>query len=210
MSMKATLTAKILAMATPTPCTKKALANIVFPKWNSLELQMAMFKQSIITKEQPEGCMYDGAEFRPVLRILGGKLFKSDMLDAYAWDSKRFAKFADKAQPLGTHSAAGLINLSKVILSITDPREQEAFADYMSAQGRDYLLVYTPAEERQCIKVTQELYDAGLTHCIDEWMNPDENGNYAITNLNVGDYLIVTDNGVYCIRKDEFEETHEF
>ncbi len=63
-------------------------------------------------------------------------------------------------------------------------------------------------EEEQCIEVTQQLYDAGLTDCVDKWMPADEDGYAKLTSLNVGDFLIVEDEGVYCIRREEFLQTY--
>lgn len=201
-------TNNILTLGTVMNCTKKSLANIVWPLWNKGSIQYAMFRQNIRTKEQPEGHIYDEAEFRLVWRVLGGKLFHHGMLDAYAWDMKTFQKYADKAVPFGTHSAHGIINLGKILETIVDEHEKELFAAYIAKEAEDLLLVYTPAEARKCIEVTQELYDAGITHCVNEWEKPDENGMAATTELKVGDYLIVTNDGVYCVRHDEFVETY--
>lgn len=63
-------------------------------------------------------------------------------------------------------------------------------------------------EKRQCIEVTQELYDAGLTDCVDEWMTVDEDGYAKLTSLNVGDFLIVTNKGVYRIQREKFLQTY--
>lgn len=207
---KAELTRKIISMSTIKPCIKKSLANIVWPLWTKDSIQYAMYRQCIRTKEQPEGHIYNESEFRLVWRILDGKVFSHGMLDAYAWNVKTFSKYANKAVPFGTNSANGIINLGKILETIKDEKEKELFAAYISKEKEDLLLVYTPEEERRCIEVTQTLYDAGLTSCIDEWMNPDENGEYVHTELNVGDFLIVSENGIYCIRREEFLSTHKF
>ena len=74
------------------------------------------------------------------------------------------------------------------------------------------LLISSQEEFRFCIEITPELYNAVITFCVDEWMEVDENGEAEITHLNIGDYLIVSENrdSVYCIRHDEFVETYSF
>ena len=52
------------------------------------------------------------------------------------------------------------------------------------------------------------MYDSGITACVDEWMETDENGMASATQLCVGDYLIVTTSGIYRVGHDEFMETH--
>jgi hypothetical protein len=98
--------------------------------------------------------------------------------------------------------------MCEVLATVSNESEKKMLADMFANLKKDLLLVTSPAESRQCIKVTRELYDAGITACVDEWMEADENGMATATMLNVGDYLIVTNDGVYCIRHDEFMETH--
>lgn len=75
---------------------------------------------------------------------------------------------------------------------------------------KDLLLVTSAEESRRCVEITPDLYAAGITSCVDEWMEVDSNGEAEETRLNVGDFLIVNEagNSVYCIRRDEFLETH--
>lgn len=192
-------------------CTKLQLDNIIFPKWSDLGLFGQIVSQTIKTKEQPAGCSYDEMRFQVVMRILGGKVFMTGgRPDAYAWTLEKVEKMLSKARPIGVNSPDGVINLSKAIESIPDYEEKRIFADMFCNLKKDLLLITTPPENRTCVEITQELYDAGITCCIDEWMDPDENGLATVTELNVGDFLIVTDKGVYCIRRDEFMETHTF
>ena len=77
------------------------------------------------------------------------------------------------------------------------------------------LLAHTAAENRVFIRVTQELYDAGLTASADEWLTPDEDGNVNASNLYVGDVVIVNikDDGTvtgYRIDEELFELTHSY
>lgn len=209
MNAKEMRTAEILSMATPIPCTKIEIGNIIFPKWSDMSLIQMMFRQCVITKEAPMGHIYDETEFRLVLRIVDHKLIQNGMTDNYCWGATQVAKNIGKAVPIGCCSASGLLTLTDVISGIHDLDEKKMFADFFTSLNKDLLYVLSSEEARMCIPVTQELYDQGLTWCIDEWVE-EKNGEYAKTALNVGDVLIVSDSGVYCCRKDIFESTHKF
>jgi len=200
-------TEKILSMGKKVPCTKLELQNIVFPKWSDLGLVGMMFRQCVSTKEQPSGNIYDEAVFQTVLRIIGGKVLMTGRPDCYCWKYSK-VESAKNVRMVGTNSAAGLVNLCEVLAGITSAEEKSMIADMFANSKKDLLLVTTPAEERTCIEVTPELYAAGITHCVDEWMDTDIDGNAEATALCVGDYLIVTNSGVYRIGHDEFVETH--
>lgn len=188
-------------------CVKKEVQNIVFPKWSDTGLIGLMFRQCLSTKEQPSGNIYDEAQFQTVLRVLGGKLLMENRPDCYCWKFSKLEK-AKNVRPVGVNCADAIITMCEVLASIDDESEKKMLADMFANMKKDLLLVTSPAENRRCIEVTQELYDSGLTYCIDEWMDVDENGDSEATLLNVGDFLIVTDSGAYCIRRDEFLETH--
>lgn len=204
---KSETTSKILNMGKKIPCTKLELQNIVFPKWSDLGLVGMMFRQCVSTKEQPNGNIYDEASFQTVLRIIGGKVLMTGRPDCYCWKYSKVEK-SKNVRMVGTNSASGLITLCEVLAGINDEEEKKMIADMFANSKKDLLLVTTPAEERTCIEVTPELYAAGITHCVDEWMEVDSEGNAEATALCVGDYLIVTDSGVYRIGHDEFVETH--
>ena len=57
--------------------------------------------------------------------------------------------------------------------------------------------------------VTEEMYEQGITYCVDSWMETDENGDAPVTQLLVGDYLIIEGDMVYRVGHDEFVETHK-
>ena len=194
------------------PCTKLQTDNIVFPSWKELGLLGKVLCQKIKTKEQPQGCDYDEATYQIVMRVINGKvLMTGGRPDAYTWKQSKVAKFlADPAgvRYIGACSSAALVNLAKLLITIIDPDEQDMFADMFTKYNRDLLLITTGEEKRRCIEITQELYDAGLTANVDSWMEPDENGEAEATQLNVGDFLIIEDDLLYCIRKAEFMETH--
>ena len=75
-----------------------------------------------------------------------------------------------------------------------------------SHMKKDLLLVTTPEEKRTCIEI-----NAGntFTYCVDQWMETDSEGYAEATRLQFGDYLIVSDSGVYRVGHDEFRATHK-
>ncbi len=198
---------KSVALNCQRNCLKLEMQNIVFPKWPELGLMGLIFRQCISTKEQPDGNIYDEAVYQTVLRIIGGKVLMSGRPDCYCWKFSKVSSAKD-VKVVGTNSAEGIINLCIVLNGISDEADKKMLADMFASMKRDLLLVTTVSEERRCIEVTQELYDSGVTACVDQWMEVNENGEGESTQLQVGDYLIITDKGVYRIGHDEFVETH--
>lgn len=191
-------------------CTKLRMDNIIFPKWNDLGLLGMIFRQDIRTKEQPDGHVYDEATYQVVMRIISGHLLMTGgRPDTYTWKFSKVAN-SENIRFIGCNSADAVINLSTALMSIKNDHEKHLFADMFCNWKKDLLLVTSPEEKRLCIEITPELYQAGITACVDEWMGTDANGEADITRLNIGDYLIVSDekNSVYCIRHDEFVGTH--
>ena len=200
-------TIRIMQCGEILPCRKEPIANIVLPKWSDIGLLGMMFRQCLSTKEQPDGNIYDEARFQTVLRVIRGKVLMENRPDCYAWKFQKL-ETAQDVRPIGTNCADAIINLHKLFCEIPSEEEQTLLADMLAKWNDDLLLVTLPAEERSCIEVTQKLFDMGITSCVDEWMEEDENGDAEVTMLNVGDFLIVSENGVYCIRHDEFVATH--
>jgi len=212
---KKEVTAKIFSLAAGQirHCTKQTIDNIIFPKWSDIGLWGEIFAMKVKTKEQPLGCDYDEAKFQVVMRVIDGKvLMTGGRPDAYTWKAAKVAEYVEKKKfrYIGINSAQGIITLSKVINTIPEEKEQEMFADFFSTINKDLLLITSGEESRQCIEVTRELYDAGITACIDSWMEPDENGEADATILNVGDFLIIEGDQVYRVAHDEFVATHIF
>lgn len=201
------VTNQILAMGTKVKCTKLQMDNIVFPKWSDLGLAGMMLRQCVSTKEQPDGNIYDESVFQIVLRIIGGKVLMNGRPDCYCWKHSKVDS-AKNVQLVGTNSATGLINLCSVLDSVTDSAEKSMMADMFANLKKDLLLITTPSEERTCIEVTEDMYHSGIIACVDEWMDTDENGEAEATWLHIGDYLIVSDSGVYRVGREEFLETH--
>ena len=83
-----------------------------------------------------------------------------------------------------------------------------------------FVICFNPATDRWvsnrfCIRITQELYDAGWNFCVDEWMKVNDNGEADTTQLFVGDVIIVTHNddgsiSGYRVAKEIFELTYSY
>lgn len=201
-------TQKILSSRKPIPCTTLEMQNIVFPKWEDLGLIGKMFRQCVSTKEQPNGNIYDEATYQTVLRIINGKVLMSERPDCYCWKLSKVQSAKD-VRTIGTNSSESLVNLCNVMNTISDDTEKAMVADMFAKLKNDLLLVTTPAESRYCIEVTSLLYEINdIKWCVDEWMETDEEGYAEATKLERGDYLIVTEKGVYRIGKEEFKKTH--
>lgn len=191
---------------------KMSMVNIVFPQWNEMDVIKDIFRQMVTTKEAPAGHLYDEEEYRVVLRIYDGRLKSSDMMDVYCWSRADFLKKAKNIKTIGCNSGNGLLNLAALLEEMSDEAEKLQVANFFSSLNKDLLYVESAAEQRKVVEVTQELYDSGIARCIDSWVEPDENGNYEFTELNVGDFLVLEEDKecVYCIRREAFLATHKF
>lgn len=130
------------------------------------------------------------------------------MLDAYAWTEEEFSSFAEGVQPFGGNSGQGILNMCAIIPTIKNEHDRLMFAHRMAREKRDLLLVTSAESARRCVEVTQELYNLGLVEWIDAWVDPDEDGNYPITRLEVGDRLIQAGNRFYCVRNKVYLLTY--
>lgn len=201
-------TRRIINIGKAMACQKLEMQNLVFPKWDELGLIGMMFRQCVSTKEQPLGNIYDETTYQVVLRVLDGRVLMAGRPDCYCWKHSKVDN-AKNITVIGTHSADGLLVLSSILESVTDESEKKMLADMFVSLGKDLLMVTTPAENRWCIEISQEMYDSGITACVDEWMEEDESGMAEATQLSVGDYVIVTgNNNLYRVGHDEFLETH--
>lgn len=184
--------------------TKLPIDNIVFHALNGLLAKI--YRQVVITKEQPEGCLYDNETFQVVMRIINGKILMNNMADCYAWKKSKVQSAKNK-RPIG-FSIKGYKALRQLLSIMESKEERNMLKEMLAIFRKDLILVHTDAESRKCIEVTQELYDSGMTMVVDEWMTPDENGMADATELCVGDYIVIGEDGVYCVRGEEFHMTH--
>ena len=201
-------TRRIMELGTPRSCTKLEIKNIIFPKWDELGLLGLMLRQCVVTKEQPQGNIYDEAKFMIVMRIINGKLLMNGRPDCYCWKFDKVGK-AENKKFIGSNSAEGMKNAAVLLMEIANEYERSLFADMLASLKKDLIVATTPAEDRMCIEVTEEMYEQGITYCVDSWMETDENGDAPVTQLLVGDYLIIEGDMVYRVGHDEFVETHK-
>lgn len=198
----------IIAAEQAKKCTKLPMDNLVMPRFGELSPLFAMlFQQVVVTKEQPNGCNYDKDTYHVVLRVIDGKVLIDGKPDAYAWKHSKVE--GAESRPIGWGARKSIENLTEFLLTIKDLDERDLVAGFLDTFRKDFLLVHTGSEERMCVEVTEDLYhNYGLKYCVDEWMETDENGMAEATELNIGDFLIITDAGAYCIRRTEFLLTH--
>ena len=215
-----------LASLTTAPCRKMAMDNIVLPQFLDMGIAYYIYQHSVHTAEQPEGCYYDPHKFQAVLRVLDGHVLFDDprrvshngkRADTYCWSTEKVMNLVTKGKtkPIGTNSPQGLLNLMALFSTIQSEEEKELVAQTFAFCNQDMLLAHTDAEDRMYVRITQELYDAGWTACVDEWMDVDGNGEADATELFVGDVLIINikpngERSAYRIDHDMFEETHTY
>lgn len=186
-----------------TKCKKLKLFNIVF--FPFLGLFGMIFNQNINTKEQV-GKFYDHSMYQVVFRIIDGRLLMENKPDAYAWKKSKVE--SSKKLRIGL-SLTGIVNFFKTYNSIKDKEERKLFKEFFSLFRKDMALIVSEEEARECVEVTQELYDAGLTRVINDWeTKPKDDGTWETSDLSVGDYLIITDDGAYQVQRDVFLLTY--
>ena len=191
-------------------CTKVSLINIVFPKWNELDIINDIFRQMVKTKEQPKGFVYDENEFRVVFRIYNGKIYDhNNKPDAYCWSIDDFIKKSKNIQSIGINSAEAILNLCSVLNTMSNEDEKKKLASMFSSFNKNLLYIESKEEDRITVEITEDLYNKGIISCIDEWCK-EIGGEYSITQIDIGDFLIInhTDKTVYRIERDAFLATH--
>lgn len=208
-SMKANkrrTTQKILEAGQIIPCVKLEECIIFFPEWKELGILGKMLRQCIVTKEQPDGQIYDENNFQIVMKIINGKIEWSCM------EKSKVKKIQDKTI-VGSNSAEGMNNVAKVLMKISDENERKLFLEMLQLFRKDFQLLISPADKRVCIEVTQQMFDGGITYCVESWVMTDEIGAATVTNLVVGDYLILEDIDdepcIYRISREEFFNSYQ-
>lgn len=201
-------------------CTRLEMQSIAFPKWNDFNLENLMFRQGMIAKDQPEGRIYDRSTFKPegkmydefpfqaVLHIIRGKVYINGQLDCYNKNPNKVTDYKN-IQMIGTNSTVALMNLYSILNTVTDATEKFMVADMFTNLNRDLLLITTPAEKREYMEITTNMYlHEKNQYCVDEWMNTDKNGEAEATRIHNGDFLIFSNSGLYRIAREEFFITH--
>jgi hypothetical protein len=212
---KMTLTNTILSLAEETSsirnCIKHRTSNIISVSRGNFLLNKTR-PVALYTKEQPNGFIYNSEEnCSVVLRVIDGHLLnKEDKPDVYSWNLNKTRKAIENGTKIGFRNYDENCALLEMLSTISEKVERQMLFELIKDDGlHDYFIVETPEENRRCIEITEELYNKGLTRCIDEWVESDEDGNFVYTELEIGDFLIVTDIGVYCARGEEFLATHK-
>lgn len=213
------------------PCIKVQMDNMILPPWARFGVFGRVHAYSVKTSEAVNGHQYNPAEYQTVIRFLDGRvLFNRKAInektgdeevvqlpDGYAWKQSKVLDMMSKGQikPIGTSSPEAILNMVNLLNTIKDQAEKEEVAATFASFGHSTMLAHTDAENRVFIRVTQELYDAGLTYSADEWLEPDANGMVKPSPLFVGDVVIVStaDDGTvtgYRVDKELFELTHTY
>ncbi|MBQ8626157.1 MAG: hypothetical protein IJ419_08355 [Agathobacter sp.] len=213
------------------PCVKLEMDNLILPPWATFGVFGRVHAYSVKTSEAPKGHQYNPAEYQTVVRFVDGRVLFDrkdvndetgevetvELPDGYAWkQSKVLQMLADGAiTPIGTSTPEAILNMVTLLNTIKDDAERAEVAATFASFGHSTMLAHSDAENRVFIRVTQELYDAGLTYSADEWLTPDANGMVAASNLFVGDVVIVTTNADgsitgYRIDEELFELTHTY
>lgn len=146
-------------------------------------------KVVIVTKEQPEGCVYE-QDRTVVVRVIGDKVLMDGLYDIYAPDHSKVEKLLSNPISLEEELTEEQIEeLNPVLEAASEIRPSMA-----------------PAEHgRRVIIITDEMISEGVTQCYNEW-EPE-----TATKLYPGDVFVVSDENQmtgYRIGKDEFAGTH--
>ena len=191
-------------------CVKLRGDVLVFPDIRSCPLLDMFLCQMLRTKEQPNGCYYPSDGYRVVLRLLDGKVFLTEggLPDVDTWTHAR-CETQRSIRALGFYSSSeACTEAERLLLGLRTEEDRRLVEGLLRFVAKDFYLVSTEEENCRVIEVTPELYSAGLTYIVDEWMQLDSDGCAEVTLLSIGDFVVLTNSGCYCIRGQEFWFTH--
>jgi excinuclease UvrABC helicase subunit UvrB len=97
-----------------------------------------------------------------------------------------------------------------VVAHMEEKAELAQFFEYYRA--KDFLCVFSREEDRTIVEVTEKLFNAGFTSCVDNYQHMlDEDGNLIETKLSIGDFLVLekAEGTLYSIKRDVFLATHK-
>lgn len=147
-------------------------------------------KTVIVTKEAPQGCVYDD-DRTVVVRVIDGKVIIGDKYDIYAPGEDKIEKLLRKPYDLSELSEKQMTELKPLLDVASEVRPAIA-----------------PGESgRRVIVITAEMISAGVTACYNEW-EPE-----TLCALEEGDVFLVSDESQfkgYRIGREEFAGTHQF
>lgn len=148
-------------------------------------------KVVIVTKEAPDGCIYE-QDRTVVVRIIGDKVKMNGLYDIYAPDTTKIEKLLSNPFELDSLPAKQLDELKPILEVASEVRPSIAPAEY----------------GRKVIVITDEMVGKqGYINCHCPW-DPDD----IMTKLYAGDIFLVEDEETckgYRIGKEEFEGTHK-
>lgn len=147
-------------------------------------------KTVIVTKEAPQGCVYDD-DRTVVVRVIDGKVMIGGKYDIYAPGEDKIEKLLRKPYDLSELSEKQMTELKPLLDVASEVRPAIA-----------------PGESgRRVIVITAEMISAGVTACYNEW-EPE-----TPCTLEEGDVFLVSDESLfkgYRIGHEEFAGTHQF
>lgn len=137
---------------------------------------------------------------------VAGKTVIEERLDAYAWTDEELDELLPqtKRTVIGFQSETGRHVLQTAIDSLQNPRDKARLENLFKMYAIDFACGMQNADWRQVVEVTQEMIDAGLTSIFDDYAKPGD----APTQVMVGDFLVITKNGMYRIDRTSFIKSH--
>ena len=194
---------------------KQPIYNIVFSKVTKWGVILGRYLHLVLDTPENSACNYNKNKWQIVFRVVYDKktgtfklVLEDGEIDRYTWSDEDLSK-AKVRKEIGYVSLKSLFNLLWFCRLLKDKNDRKLLKQQLKILRLPFILAYTPAEQRKCLIVTQELLDAGLTFCIDEWENPDENGKYHHTELKVGDVLVFNKT-VYRVEASIANKTYKF
>lgn len=212
-----------LAKTMAIPYIKLSMDNIVVPSFKGYGFA-SMQVPCVISKENPKGQIYKDGHM--VVRIIDGRLVEEreedakcsgiaedgDVYDAYGWSAKKVADAFERGDVrlIGRFSPEGMYNYGCLFGTLKTEYDRKLFSASFIPYGLDLYLIHTPAEDKMCIEVTQEMIDGGLKYWPDDWRSydVDAEGFVDTTPLNAGDLLVISANGAYVCAASVARQTY--
>lgn len=192
-------------------CLKLETKEIIFPKCEETDESKVDKITNCVYLHN--ACSADSKEYLFVMRFVGNQVYMAtgeERIDPFVYNQ---LQSLDRLPKIGCQSSEALLTLMGEMNKLIDSSQKLMVANFFTGVPRDFVMVTSYMQARRCIRVTEQLYHKGLRYCVDEWTPTDENGDGEITELNIGDYVVVAKNypqSTFCVRQEEFEHTHSF
>lgn len=217
------------------PVLKLKCKQLILPPWESLGLFAMMHAFMPMTPEHPDGTdVYDPDKWRSLVRFFaiedgapeGEKKYRvlfdhtkkakkqikeGKTPDNFCWKNDKVQKLIDGGKTtIINHTPAGRREAQALLDSLGISYERNLVAAMLQGFTYDFHLAVTDEEDRCGFFITQEMFDAGWTHCVDEYAKVDENDDAEVTELCVGDFIVVNtkEDGSfsgYCVERQMFD-----